>query len=330
MVFTAQVGRRFALLLLLAPASVHAGLVPPLLQSCDPMIDDSKDAVSALVILAADGSASLATDKGDRKLDVPMDLSWELISRDNNRRLLDPDHSPRIVVQLLAPGDMPARVASDWLLASLGELSTVDMRKRVRVLMVGIKPTGSTPSEKDMCAVGLPASVLRKATGTWSQLGATLRAATDGTLSTEDARESSSRALKWHARDCNRGRAAACESAGALLLRHDLLRDPKLADRLLQRGCDLGSAAACRELSEELFKATELDQPKAFPRAEALLRKACHAGDVESCTELGDKLIYGAGVRQDLAAASRLLKGACESKDPRACMLLKAPELQSR
>jgi hypothetical protein len=304
---------RLALFLLLTAGAAHAAVVPPLLKSCVRPIDDSDDVLSEMVVIAADETKS------------PIERSWEIITRDNSRRLLNPNRSPRIVINVLAPADLSARAVGDWLFTALGEFRSIDIRKRVRLMMIGVKPAGFVVSEKDVCVVGLSTAALRKATGTWSQLAATLRAGADeGVLTADDARDSGTRALKWHSLGCERGQADACESAGILLLEHDAIREPKTAQRLLQRGCDLGAVTACRALSEELFK------QKMNARAEALLRKACHAGSVDACTDLGDKLIYGVGVRQDLAAASRILKIACEHKDARACMLLSAPELQSR
>jgi TPR repeat protein len=117
---------------------------------------------------------------------------------------------------------------------------------------------------------------------------------------------------------CQENEANGCYAAALRLQELDF--DEEYSEALFFRACRLGSRTGCTNRAAGMMNAE--------PEREAVLRCAtrtfqlmCESDDAWGCTMFGSSLMRGAGVRQDLELARKVLPKGCRhgSEDP-ACV----------
>jgi hypothetical protein len=117
-----------------------------------------------------------------------------------------------------------------------------------------------------------------------------------------------SRALRYFARACEGGLAAACYDAGELLEGDELPHaDAGEARRFMARGCELGSPFACTHEGFALAGGRLVERTEAAP----LFVRACDGGDDDGCGGLGVLLVRGDGIGRDVTRGLALVRAAC-------------------
>lgn len=133
----------------------------------------------------------------------------------------------------------------------------------------------------------------------------------------EGAEPDSDRALALFSRACERGSAKGCHNLGAALQNSDEQRGAEIA-ALFERACDGGELAGCTALADMLLSARQIEAD--YDRALTLFRRSCAGDGHDGCAGLGFMYLHGYGVEADPERAVTLFILACDRGEAVGCL----------